>query len=325
MFEEHEIKSISKIARHLDVPLAALLAVVEVESNGKSHATVNNRAEPLIRFEGHYFDRLLNKNEREEARRQGLASPIPGQVKNPRSQKKRWVMLQRAIAINRIAALSSCSWGVGQVMGAHWKWLGYGSVDALVTEARSGLNGQVKLMARYIERAELSDTLRKKDWPKFARVYNGPAYAKNKYDQKMADAYSRYSQYENQLTLPSTSGEPDDHLRFGMRGGDVVELQKRLSKLGYLLVPDGFFGLITDRVVKQFQQDHRLPPSGIVAVKERRIIFGSDTMVSMMPVGFPVREGMQGPGMLSRKLSDLVARSIHKIRVRLLSISNRFA
>ena len=234
-------------------------------------------------------------------------------------------MLQRAIAINRIAALSSCSWGVGQVMGAHWKWLGYGSVDALVTEARSGLNGQVKLMARYIERAELSDTLRKKDWPKFARVYNGPAYAKNKYDQKMADAYSRYSQYENQLTLPSTSGEPDDHLRFGMRGGDVVELQKRLSKLGYLLVADGFFGLITDRVVKQFQRDHLLSPSGIVAAKERRIIFGSDTMVSMMPVGFPVREGMQGPGMLTRKLSDSVAHSIHKIRVRLLSISNRFA
>ena len=26
-------------------------------------------------------------------------------------------------------------------MGAHWKWLGYGSVDALVAEARSGFVG----------------------------------------------------------------------------------------------------------------------------------------------------------------------------------------
>jgi hypothetical protein len=42
-------------------------------------------------------------------------------------------------------------------MGAHWAWLGFDSVDALVEEARSGAAGQARLMARYIEKAGLAE------------------------------------------------------------------------------------------------------------------------------------------------------------------------
>jgi hypothetical protein len=35
----------------------------------------------------------------------------------------------------------------------------------------------------------LADAIRTKNWPSFARQYNGPAYAKNKYDEKLAEAY----------------------------------------------------------------------------------------------------------------------------------------
>jgi len=115
MFDQSQNTSISKIAKILRVPTASLLAVIEVESGGKFQTRVNDRNEPLIRFEGHYFDRFLRGEEREEARNQGLASPVPGRVKNPRTQKARWNLLNKAIAINRIAALSSCSWGAGQV------------------------------------------------------------------------------------------------------------------------------------------------------------------------------------------------------------------
>ena len=31
--------------------------------------------------------------------------------------------------------------------------------------------------------------LQKKDWPTFARLYNGPAYAQNRYDDKLSKAY----------------------------------------------------------------------------------------------------------------------------------------
>lgn len=35
--------------------------------------------------------------------------------------------------------------------------------------------------------------LKNKDWAAFAKGYNGPEYAVNKYDVKMKDAYERYA------------------------------------------------------------------------------------------------------------------------------------
>jgi hypothetical protein len=38
----------------------------------------------------------------------------------------------------------------------------------------------------------LDGALRARNWPSFARGYNGPAYAQNAYDKKMAAAYARW-------------------------------------------------------------------------------------------------------------------------------------
>jgi peptidoglycan hydrolase-like protein with peptidoglycan-binding domain len=35
--------------------------------------------------------------------------------------------------------------------------------------------------------------LERRDWTAFARAYNGPTFAKNRYDEKLADAHSRFS------------------------------------------------------------------------------------------------------------------------------------
>ena len=125
MFTQETISEITAVAREIGIEPAALLAVAEVESGGKAFASVDGRLEPLIRFEGHYFDRRLTPAKREAARREGLASPLAGAVINPRMQAARWKLLARAAAIDRKAALESVSWGLGQVMGAHWAWLGY--------------------------------------------------------------------------------------------------------------------------------------------------------------------------------------------------------
>ena len=117
MFDEESHTKIAELAEGLGVEVAALMAIVDVESGGRYFAEVAGRKEPLIRFEGHYFDRLLPATARAEATTQGLASPKPGKIANPRRQSDRWKLLKRAIKINRAAALSSCSWGVGQVMG----------------------------------------------------------------------------------------------------------------------------------------------------------------------------------------------------------------
>lgn len=176
MFSKETIREIERVAGGAGLEPAALLAIAEVEAGGRAFALIGGKEEPLIRFEGHYFDRLLGDAKRAVARKKGLASPNAGAVKNPASQAARWRVLEDAIAIDRPAALQSVSWGIGQVMGSHWKALGYNSVEALVAEARSGAGGQVRLMLRFLETNGLVDIIRAHDWAAFARAYNGPRY-----------------------------------------------------------------------------------------------------------------------------------------------------
>lgn len=263
MFDENLSSAIEKIASELNIEPATLKAVVQVESAGRLSVSIAGRAEPLIRFEGHYFYKLLPLAKRNMAIAQGLASARAGTVKNPLTQKGRWQMLRRAMKINRAAALESVSWGLGQVMGSHWRWLGYASIDALVVEAREGAAGQIRLMARYITKANLAEKLRAHDWAGFARAYNGPAYRKFKYHTKLARAYDSFSgagsqkHVKNKLVM----------LQYGNIGKAVTELQKNLTSLGHFLISDGDFGPATERAVRKFQLEHHLVVDGIFGPK----------------------------------------------------------
>lgn len=184
------------------VPAAVLLAVALVETNGRTGAPVGQRVEPLIRFEGHYFDRLLNPSQRRIARAAGLSHPKAGQIRNPAGQEARWRFLERAASIDRAAAWQSTSWGLGQVMGAHWKSLGFGDVEAMVASARASIDGQLTLMARFLKIGGLAALLTSGDAKGFARRYNGPNYQANGYDAKIAAAYRTARR-----ALPATGDE----------------------------------------------------------------------------------------------------------------------
>lgn len=250
------MREVALAAGQLGAETAALAAVADVESGLRPHAIVDGRPEPLIRFEGHYFDRRLAGAARVQARSQGLADPKAGAVKNPASQAARWQLLMRAAAIDRKAAYESASWGMGQVMGAHWAWLGYADVDTLVTEARGGAAGQLRLMARYIDKAGLAGALRRHDWAAFARGYNGPGFAANSYDRRLARAYARHAA----IAEPGTGAAV---LRRGSRGEAVRALQTALTASGYALAADGMFGPLTERAVRTFQARHSLTVDGI--------------------------------------------------------------
>ena len=269
MFEPELIKEISQIAKDNDFEPEALMAIVEVESNGKLGAKVNGRMEPLIRFEGHYFYRLLSNSKRNQAVVRGLAHSRAGRIKNPLRQVSRWKLLKRASEIDRPAALSSCSWGAGQVMGSHWRWLGYASIDALVVEARDGAGGQIRLMMRYIKKARLLDKLQNHDWAGFARAYNGPAYRKYKYDTKMRSAYRRFRLQANLVDYetPRRRRNQLQMLKFGSQGIAVQQLQRDLSSLGITLRVDGDFGPATERALKKFQRENRLQSDGVFGPK----------------------------------------------------------
>jgi hypothetical protein len=269
-------EAVARVAAEIGVEAEALLAVTEVESGGHLFAQVAGRAEPLIRFEGHFFYRLLRARKRNLAVVSGLASPVAGAIRNPRSQGGRWKLLRRACAIDRDAGLSSTSWGVGQVMGAHWRWLGYESVVALVAEARSGMEGQVRLFARYIDKAELAGRLRSHDWSGFARAYNGPDFARLGYHRKMKAAYRRLAGING---LPERNGRA--LLSLGARGAAVEALQRDLRRLGYALIADGDFGPATNAALADFQSATGIEPDGL---------FGPETMEAIarrLPKGNP--------------------------------------
>lgn len=249
MFDAATVRAVETIAARENLDPVALLAVAEVESGGKVYAVVDGKNEPLIRFEGHYFDRRLSGADQAKARAAGLANPKAGAVANPNSQAARWKMLNRASEINAQAAFESCSYGVGQVMGAHWEWLGFGSVTELVNLCRSGAAGQIELMAKFIDEAGLAGALRARDWEAFAKGYNGPAYAKNAYDTKMAAAYKRWKSGAA-VVRPSADGT-------------VLKLQQRLTAHGFKVATDGIRGAKTDAAIRAFQKAKGLVVDGV--------------------------------------------------------------
>jgi len=247
-------KVVGAAARAFNLPEAHVLAVAQVESNGQIFARVDGKDQPLIRFEGHIFHRLLSGAQREEAVAEGLASPKAGKVKNPASQEARWRLLAKACAINEKAALEATSWGLGQVMGMHWQRLGYASVNAMVDRAQQGLAGQLELMLAYVRAFGLEDELREGQWAPFARGYNGPGYKANAYDTKLAAAAALYG----------GSDQPANGLlRMGSKGARVRELQALLVRAGYVVKIDGDFGITTREQLRLFQKASNLTADGI--------------------------------------------------------------
>lgn len=271
-------QTIEDFALRAGIEPAALVALVMVESGGQIWAAVGARSEPLIRFEGHYFDRLLSPDKRLLARQAGLASPIAGAVRNPASQAERWNVLERAAAIDRASAYAATSWGVGQVMGDHWRHLGYASVEAMVAAARSSLDGQLDLMIRFIERAGLVEVLNRNDWAAFARAYNGPAFARNRYDRKLAAAYAQAKQQSPE------SGNRDiaRTLRRGERGPQVKQLQRWLNVNGARLVEDGIFGPLTEQAVRHFQVANGLVSDGVVGPQTEAALSRRRSMLAVI-------------------------------------------
>lgn len=254
MFDRETLDAIEHKAARLKIEPAALQAVAEVESAGQVFAIVKGRQEPLIRFEGHYFDKRLKGPQRELARQQGLASARAGKVKNPKTQADRWKLLTRAIRIDKQAALESISIGLGQVMAAHWAKLGFTSVEAMIAEARSGAAGQIEIMARYIEKFGLVDELQRLDFPAFKRGYNGPQA--NGYEKLMARAFER-------ITGDAPVSAATGMLRMGSTGAKVRELQALLVRAGYPVKVDGDYGPTTRDAVRAFQRANKIKADGV--------------------------------------------------------------
>lgn len=186
-------EQIKDLANKHDIEYAGLKAVVEVEASGKGFIG----DVPKILYEPHIMHRLLTKKNYITIRNNlmkahpNLCYPRWGTYKYG-AESIQHSRLEIASQFNRDTALESCSWGLGQVMGFHWKSLGYESLQAFINDMYESEAKQLEAMIRFIKVNGLLLALKNKDWVKFARGYNGSGYAKNKYHIKLANAYAKY-------------------------------------------------------------------------------------------------------------------------------------
>jgi hypothetical protein len=170
----------------LGVEPACVKAVTKVESRGSGFLP---SGEPVILFERHWMYKLLKAK--------GVNPPV-SDVCDPKAGgylggAKEHERLAKAVLIDRECALQSASWGLFQIMGFHWKSLGYGSVQQFVNAQYASEAKQLDTFVRFIKiNPGMLKALKAKDWATFARLYNGPAYAKNNYDVKLAQAYASF-------------------------------------------------------------------------------------------------------------------------------------
>ncbi len=133
---------------------------------------------------------------------------------------------------------------------------------------------------------------------------------------------------KGQTALPIASGREADQLQFGDRGNDVRLAQRLLSGRGYMLLADGLFGLITDRVVRQFQRDHLLKENGILGQAEMNLLEGRSARWRKL-LGGKIksgRHGIVGTAKSSLGRGHVVICRVEKyLRARLLSISRHMA
>ncbi len=190
---------LKKFAEDFDVELAAVKAVNEVESSGKGFL-IDGR--PRILFEGHVFWRQLKKRGLNPADFMNDYTKDVLYETWTRSHYKggaeEYERLEKATGMSDLdavhdAAYASASYGSYQIMGFHYESLGYPSVDAFVAHMYTHERAHLEAFGKFLKANNLLRHLQSKNWAAFAKGYNGPGYAQNKYDIKLEKAYQKYS------------------------------------------------------------------------------------------------------------------------------------
>jgi len=185
-----------RIGARIGVGEDHLHAVMDVEARGSGF---DSQGRVAMLFEPHIFYRELGPGPaRDRAVAQGLAY---------RSWRRNYPAdsyprLMAAMEIDEDAALRSCSWGLGQIMGFNCQMAGYPTARAMVEHFAEDEEHHLNAMVSYIIAAGLDDELRRGDWRGFARGYNGPGYATHNYHGRLEKAFLKWD------AIPDTPFHP---------------------------------------------------------------------------------------------------------------------
>jgi N-acetylmuramidase len=175
---------LSAIATKLGVFVPEIWTVLAVETSGCGYLADGR---PQILFERHVFHRLTNGKFDDGQ----ISDPSPGGY-GPRGANQ-YDRLAAAIANDRLAALQSASWGIGQVMGFNFRAAGFTNVEDMIAAMSQSEDQQLLAMASFLIATGLHRPLQAHDWASFARGYNGPNYAINRYDIRLNGEFQKYS------------------------------------------------------------------------------------------------------------------------------------
>ncbi len=185
------MKKVQELAIKLEscrigVEAAALAAFIEVESGGRGFDLLSGKL--IIQFEPAWF-----------RKKAPYAPSGKWSVNKVERQLQEWIAFNDAFRIDPNAAMESTSIGLGQVMGFHYKRLGYRTVGEMWDDAKKGEDRQIYQMAEFIRTdPRLMKALKEKNWHLVATYYNGAGYrelakrlGRERYDVSMRKAYER--------------------------------------------------------------------------------------------------------------------------------------
>ena len=187
------LDSIKETAKLFNIEPAVVDSVMIVESGGHGF---DKQSRPKILFEGHLFYKYISTNK-------DLLAKVLKEQKNNICYKTwgergkaynidQYTRLEEAISYDKHSALLSASWGLAQIMGGNYKACGYKTVEDFVNDMYFNEEKQLIAMFNFIKASpKMFNALKTKDWATFASSYNGSGYKANKYDTKLADAYTK--------------------------------------------------------------------------------------------------------------------------------------
>lgn len=174
-------------AARMGVEVAAIKAVAEVEAPRGGF----DGDRPVILFEGHRFHRYTGG--RFDQSHPTISYPKWTRKFYGKNQNEEWDRRATAYRLDPVAAMLSTSYGKFQIMGFNYAQAGFRSLLVFDEAMWESEGAQLQAFVAFLENSGLTDELREHRWADFARLYNGPLYRENRYDEKLAAAYAKFS------------------------------------------------------------------------------------------------------------------------------------
>jgi hypothetical protein len=236
------------VCEMLNVGEPEIWAVLTVETRGFGYL-LDRR--PQILFERHIF------SSRTRGKYDKKYPDISGRVGGYKGGAAEYDRLAKAMKLNEEEALKSASWGLPQVMGFNHRVVNKATVQQMVAAMVESEDRQLEALGNFIMASpKCRIGIQRRDWGTFAACYNGPAFRRNDYDNRLAAAFEK-----NRRMLPD----------LGLRRAQVA-----LHYLGFDPgVIDGLRGRRTRGAITDFQLQKGLPVTGELDEETEAALLGA--------------------------------------------------